>query len=185
MAGEYILVFDVAGTGITLRHRKYESTASSLRADKCCFYFDSDWDNYGGKMALFGADRDRLKPVLLSVDRDEEQRTFYYCYIPRDVVAQLSAGGNIYIAVQREQVPAGYTPAVTDALEQVSALRTKFYNLNIADSGQIEFYITAQEEADFLAQVGAALSTMRSENNAAIALLEGKSIHSVIINYSY
>ena len=185
MAGEYILVFDITGTDIALKHTRHETTASSLRADKCCFYFDSDWDDYGGKMALFGADRDRLKPVLLSVDRDEEQRTFYYCYIPRDVLAQLSAGGNIYIAVQGEQATAGFTPAATDALEQVSALRTKFYNLNIADSGQIEFYITAQEEADFLAQVGAALSTMRSENNAAIALLEGKSIKNATINAAH
>ena len=185
MAGEYILVFDITGTDIALQHTRHETTASSLRADKCCFYFDSDWDDYGGKMALFGADRDRLKPVLLSVDRDEEQRTFYYCYIPRDVLAQLSTGGNIYIAVQGEQATAGFTPAVTDALEQVSALRTKFYNLNIADSGQIEFYITAQEEADFLAQVGAALSTMRSENDAAIALLEGKSIENAAINAAH
>ena len=185
MAGEYILVFDIAGTDITLRHRRQETTASSLRADKCCFYFGGDWGVYGGKIALFGADRDRLKPVLLSADVDEEQHPFYYCYIPRDVLAQLSAGGKIYIAVQGAQVPAGFSPVVTDAIEQVSCLRTKFYTLNIADSGQIEFYITAQEEADFLAKVGASLSTMRSEASAAIATLEGKSIQSVVINASH
>lgn len=179
MASLNTMIFDVTGTALSLREQAQVLTSGSLRADRCCFYFNNVWDSFGGKLAFFGADRDRLVPVVLTEAADSQEQSYFYCTIPRSVLAQ--CGAQIYICVR------GSDPA------DESTLCSRLYHAAIADSGEVQLYITEEESENFLAAVSAALTTMRnetnsamatqrSENAAAVAALSGKAIASAVIN---
>ena len=184
------MIFDVTGTEIALRERTSEVTSGSLRADRCCFYFDSAWNDFGGKIAFFGADRDRLVPSVLTAAVDASDNTYHYCNIPRSVLSQCG-GGSLYICVQGAD-----NNSTPDNFDDDSILRSKLYRVTVADSGGVQLYITSEETVNFLNRVSAALSTMRTEtssamatqraeNAAAIAALSGRAIHSAVINQNH
>ncbi|MBR2589814.1 MAG: collagen-like protein [Clostridia bacterium] len=188
MARDNKIIMQVSGTEIALTHRESVTTAGCLNAQVCCFYFDSAWESFGGRIALFGDRRDSLVPVALVQPVDGNDEPYYHCHIPRSVLAALTSGGEMYVCVQ------GTNPNGTPLdLADDAVLRTSLFRLAVSDSGALELYITEEETQAFLETVSAQLSTMRSETNsamstqrsenaAAIAALTGKAIASAVIN---
>ena len=156
MASFNTMIFDVTGSALSLRERVQVPTSGSLQAEHCCFYFNSDWDSFGGKLAFFGADRDDLVPVLLTEAADTQDNIYYYCNIPRSVL--IKNVGKVYIRVQ------GSDPADS------STLVSTFYRVDIDISGETELYITEEETQAFLADVSARLAFMESKAIANVTI---------------
>ena len=83
------VIFSVCGTHIELISCVQEMTAGSVYADKFVFTFDERWDDYAGRVALFGIESKRMTPIILS----KNEQT-YSCTVPPAVLEKLVNGGN-------------------------------------------------------------------------------------------
>lgn len=162
------VLFSVCGTHIELISCVQEMTAGSVYADKFVFTFDERWDDYAGRVALFGIESKRMTPIILS----KNEQT-YSCTVPPAVLEKLVNGGNLYLSVW----------GVQNGTEAV--LKTEVSTIHISESGSARLFITPSEQNDFIESAERYLAVIE-ERAASIKEMEAVKIdnHHLIITFN-
>ena len=162
------VLFSVCGTHIELISCVQEMTAGSVYADKFVFTFDERWDDYAGRVALFGIESKRMTPIILS----KNEQT-YSCTVPPAVLEKLVNGGNLYLSVW----------GVQNGTEAV--LKTKVSTIHISESGSARLFLTPAEQNDFIESAERYLAVIE-ERAASIKEIEAVKIdnHHLIITFN-